>query len=267
MWKAVRSEWMKIKRCQILLVGIVALGICPVVQYGSWLIMAPELRDPNYNMESLFANVMWGNTQIFLPLSLVMIGGWLIDRETVNDTMKNLRTVPVNFPVLLGAKLIVTAVLAVLFGMYSTAVTVLTGAVSGLDKMTADVLVPCAFQLIGAAVTTYLVCMPVILLFGQIRGAYLGGAVITFVFAYCMLFFKGGVLLSAYPFSAALILVSFDMEKFNGAVESPNPLLSLLGIGIMVLLTAALLVTARPGKETKRKERKRGGCARGRAVR
>ena len=109
--------------------------------------------------------------------------------------------------------------------------------------------------------------MPVILLFGQIRGAYLGGAVITFVFAYCMLFFKGGVLLSAYPFSAALILVGFDMEKFNGAVESPNPLLSLLGIGIMVLLTAALLVTARPGKETKRRERKRRGRARGRAVR
>ena len=122
MWKIVQSEWQKIRRCQILLIGIVALGLCPVVQYGSWLIMDPALRDPSFDFAKLFTNVVWGNTQMFLPISLVMTGGWLIDRENVNDTMKNILTVPVPLFRLLEGKLAVTGMLAVLFGVYSIGV-------------------------------------------------------------------------------------------------------------------------------------------------
>ena len=114
MKKIIQTEWWKLRRCQILLVGIVALALCPVVQYGTQLIVNPEIRDPNYDFVHLFANVVWGNTQVFLPISLVMIGGWLIDRENTHDTMKNLLTVPVSYPKLLGGKLAVTALASVL---------------------------------------------------------------------------------------------------------------------------------------------------------
>ena len=49
MWKMIQTEWWKLRRCQILLVGIVALALCPVVQYGTQLIVNPEIRDPNYD--------------------------------------------------------------------------------------------------------------------------------------------------------------------------------------------------------------------------
>ena len=132
MWKMIQTEWWKLRRCQILLVGIVALALCPVVQYGTQLIVNPEIRDPNFDFIHLFANVVWGNTQVFLPISLVMIGGWLIDRENTHDTMKNLLTVPVSYPKLLGGKLAVTGLLSLLFGCYSVAVTVLTGVLAVL---------------------------------------------------------------------------------------------------------------------------------------
>ena len=74
MWSILKGEWRKLRRCQILLVGIVALALCPVVQYGTQLIINPEMRDQNFDFVKLFANVIWGNTQIFLPISLVMIG-------------------------------------------------------------------------------------------------------------------------------------------------------------------------------------------------
>ena len=51
--------------------------------------LAPEYRDLNYDFRHLFANVIWGNSQVFLPISLVMIGGWFIDRETTHDALKN----------------------------------------------------------------------------------------------------------------------------------------------------------------------------------
>ena len=255
MWSILKGEWRKLRRCQILLVGIVALALCPVVQYGTQLIINPEMRDQNFDFVKLFANVIWGNTQIFLPISLVMIGGWLIDRENTNDTMKNLLTVPVSYPKLLGGKLIVTIFLSILFGIYSVAVTVLTGTLAGLDGLSAAVLLRQGVQLVAAAFNTSLVCMPMILIFGQMRGAYLG---------YCILFFKSGFLLSAYPFSAALILAGFDMQEYNGATQAPSVLLAVVGIVVVLVLTMAILLFSHPSKKTGNTKKKKVKKGRGR---
>ena len=267
MWSILKGEWRKLRRCQILLVGIVALALCPVVQYGTQLIVNPEIRDPNYNFVSLFANVIWGNTQIFLPISLVMISGWLIDRENTNDTMKNLLAVPVSYPKLLGGKLIVTIFLSLLFGIYSVAVTVLTGTLAGLDGLSAAVLLRQGVQVVAAAFNTCLVCMPIILIFGQMRGAYLGGSLLTFFLGYCILFFKSGFLLSAYPFSAALILAGFDMQAYNGATQSPSILLALAGIAAALILTMVILLLSHPSSKAgnRKKKAKKGRSQRRRA--
>ena len=154
----IQTEWWKLRRCQILLVGIVALALCPVVQYGTQLIVNPEIRDPNYDMLHLFSSVVWGNTQVFLPISLVMIGGWLIDRENTHDTMKNLLTVPVSYPKLLGGKLAVT-------GLRLVAVEqgrVIAAAKSGKVK-TACTMVGIILMLIFPNATLRLVCVAVIL--------------------------------------------------------------------------------------------------------
>ena len=259
MWKMIQTEWWKLRRCQILLVGIVALALCPVVQYGTQLIVNPEIRDPNYDMLHLFSSVVWGNTQVFLPISLVMIGGWLIDRENTHDTMKNLLTVPVSYPKLLGGKLAVTGLLSLLFGLYSVAVTVLTGTLAGLPGLTPGVILQQGGQVVAASLTTFLVCMPMILIFGQMRGAYLGGSILTFFLGYCILFFKSGFLLSADPFSAALVLAGFDMQEYNGATEAPSIPLSLLGMGAVIALTAVLLLMSRPSKKAKGRGRRQAG--------
>ena len=132
MWNLLKSELLKLRRCQILLVGLVALALCPLVQYGSQLIVEAEYRNPNYDFSALFENVVWGNTQIFLPISLVMIGGWLIDRESTHDTLKNIMTIPVSMPKMLGAKLLLVGMLAVLLGIYSVGITLITGLTVGL---------------------------------------------------------------------------------------------------------------------------------------
>ena len=265
MWMILQSEWQKLRRCQILLVGIVALALCPVVQYGSQLIVEPAYRVAAYSFADLFANVTWGNTQLFLPISLVMIGGWLIDRERSSDTWKNLLTVPVSLPRLLSAKLLVIAVLALLFGLYSVCVTLLAGALVGLPGLSAALVLRGGGQIVGAAMTTYVVCMPLILVFGRLRGAYLGGSILSFFLGYSMLFFKSGVLLSAYPFSAALLLVGFDMAQYNGATTTPDLLLSVVGLGSMILLTVLLLAASgRKPLDAPQKKMAQRGRSRGR---
>lgn len=268
MWNLIKAEGLKIRRCQILIVGIVSLALCPVVQYGSQLVMAPEYREPDYDFALLFANVIWGNSQMFLPIALVMIGGWFIDRESAHDTLKNIRTVPVTMPKLLGAKLLITALLALLLGIYSACVTLFAGILFGLPGLTAELAFSGGAQVAAAACTTCLVCMPMILIFGQMRGAYLGGSIFTFFLGYSMLFFKSGTLLSAYPFSAALILVGFDMSRYNGATSLPSYPLAMAGLALVLLLTLLLLAVSgrqreqKPRQSRQSKARRRGGRSR-----
>lgn len=139
MWNLLKSELLKLRRCQILLVGLVSLALCPLVQYGSQLIVEAEYRNPNYDFSALFENVVWGNTQIFLPISLVMIGGWIIDRESAHDTLKNIMTIPISMPKMLGVKLFLVGMLAVLLGIYSVCITVITGLAVELSGLTEEV--------------------------------------------------------------------------------------------------------------------------------
>mgnify|MGYP000379321577 CR=1 FL=1 len=139
MWDLLKAELLKLRRCQILWVGLVALALCPLVQYGSQLIVEAEYRNPNYDFSTLFENVVWGNTQMFFPISLVMIGSWLIDRESTHDTLKNIMTIPVSMPDVLGAKLFWVGILTVLLGIYSVGVTLITGLAVGLSGLTAEV--------------------------------------------------------------------------------------------------------------------------------
>ena len=64
MWNLFQAELLKLRRCQILLVGLVALGLCPLVQYGSQMIIEAEYRDPDYDIQTLFVNVVWGNADV-----------------------------------------------------------------------------------------------------------------------------------------------------------------------------------------------------------
>jgi bacitracin transport system permease protein len=251
MWNLLKSELLKLRRCQILWVGLVALALCPLVQYGSQLIVEPEYRNPNYDFPMLFENVVWGNTQIFFPISLVMIGSWLIDREFTHDTLKNIMAIPVSMPKMLVAKLLLAGILAVLLGIYSVGTTLVTGLTVGLSGLTAEVFFHGSAQIVSAALTTYLVCMPLILIFGQIRGAYLGGSILAFFLGYSMMFFKGGILASIYPFSASLILVGFDMSEYAGTTTVPNPLLAVIGVGSMVIWAVLLLLMSSNKKEMK----------------
>ena len=67
-----------------------------------------------------------------------MIGSWLIDRESTHDTLKNIMTIPVSMPKVLGAKLFWVGILTALLGIYSVGVTLITGLTVDLSGLTAE---------------------------------------------------------------------------------------------------------------------------------
>lgn len=80
----------------------------------------------------------------------------------------------------------------------------------------------------------------------------------AFLAGYSILFLKNGVLASVYPFSAALVVVGFDMSDYVGKTAARSMLLALGGLGLMLLCTALLLALSGRRKEMKAPRRKTG---------
>lgn len=249
------AELGKMKRCQMLVVGFIALALCPVLQLGTQFVVDESARIPGFDLSALFELVIWGNAQIFLPLSLTLIGGYLISQEYTHDTLKNMLTVPVSFPRIIAGKLVAVLLLSVFYGIYSCVITLLVGGAAGLMYPETVLLVELCAQNVALSVLTGIVTLPLIALFGRIPGAYLGGAVFAFFCGYSILFFKSGPLRSIYPFLAPFALIGFDTADFNGAKEPASIALSALSMLVMLALTAALVLTSRtPEKMTGKTE-------------
>lgn len=251
MLKLIKCEFLKLKRKPLVFISVFLSTLLP-------LAYAIFLADANTDVDAT-NNMMSGLFQLsayllLMPL-LVILASNLLFEELDNDTLKNLVTIPVNRTKLVLSKMMVLLIFAIGFMAV------------GLSGLTAEVFFHGGTQIVLAGLTTYMVCMPLILIFGQIRGAYLGGSILAFFLGYSMMFFKGGILASIYPFSAALLLVGFDMSEYAGTTTAPNSLLAVIGVGIMVLWAVLLLVMSSNKKEMKaRKQTKAKGRGK-RAVR
>lgn len=260
MFTIIKTEFQKIKRYHILLIGLVGMVCSPLLQYLSQLIINEELRDPHYNFASLIDNTIWGNTQIFMPVLFTLTAGYLINREHTDDTLKNILTVPVSYRRFLCGKLLSVGILAVLFGIYSLIVTAVISALAHLPDISFAVFVKALPQMAALSVCVYIVVLPVITFCSRKPGLFMTGSVVSFLAGYCVLFFKQGLLRNIYPFSAALTVIGFDTSGYAGTSEKGSMPLALLSLGAMLLLSGVLILTAKaPENAKKKKSAKRGG--------
>ena len=145
----IKTEFQKIKRYQILLIGLIGMFCSPLLQFFSQMIVVPEARDPHFDFAALIDATIWGNAQIFMPMMFTLIGGYLMNREYTDDTLKNILTIPLSFRKFLAGKLAAVGLLAILMGVYSLLATVIVGLVAGLSGFGCLVLLTGLLQMIG----------------------------------------------------------------------------------------------------------------------
>lgn len=254
MLRLIKCELCKMKRKPLVYISLLLALLIPISDAVFFLRAATDVDAVNNLISSL---IQLGANLLLMPYLVIMAAKLLFD-EMDYDTLKNILTVPVAMPKLLGAKLTLMGLRALFFGLYSAVASLITGLIAGLDGLTAALFIKSAAQITAAALTTYIVCMPLILLFGQMRGAYLGGSILAFFMGYSILFFKNGALASVYPFSAALVVVGFDMSEYVGKAAARSMLLALFGLGLMLLFSALLLVLSGREREMKAPRRKSG---------
>lgn len=259
----VSTEFQKIKRYHILLIGVIGMFCSPLLQLFSQLVVIEEVKNPNFDLAALLEDTVWGDAQIFMPVLFTLIGGYLINREYTDDTLKNILTVPVSFRRLLAGKLLAIGLLAVLLGVCSFVAAVAVGVCAGLPGAGLPALLKSLVQMAALSVCIYIVVLPVILLCSRRPGSFMGGSVAAFLTGYSVLFFKSGLLRDIYPFSAALTLVGFDSASYMGAERGGSLLLAAASLGVMLLASAVLLFLSKAPGDAKPSKGKRG---RGRAA-
>ncbi len=237
----IKTEFQKMKRYHILLIGMIGMLCSPLLQYFSQQILIEEMRDPHFNFAALVDNTIWGNVQIFMPVLFTLTGGYLINREYTDDTIKNISTIPISFRRFLTGKLFAVGLLSVLFGIYSLIITVIIAVCAGLSDICLSVFVSGLFRMILLSVCVYIVVLPIIAFCSKKPGLFMTGSVTAFLAGYCVLFFKKGILRNLYPFSAALTVIGFDTSSYTGAPEKGSMPLAYLSLGSMLLISVLLI--------------------------
>lgn len=258
----IKTEFQKIKRYHILLIGVIGMVCSPLLQLFSQIVMTEEAKNPNFDFAALMEATIWGDAQIFMPVMFTLIGGYLINREYTDDTLKNILTVPVSFRKFLVGKLAAIGLLAMLFGVYNFTVTVVVGILAGLPNLNGLVLVKDLFKITGLSVCIYIVVLPIITICSRKPGLFMGGSVIAFITGYCILFFKSGLLRDIYPFSAALTIIGFDTASYSGTTGRGSIGLAIASMGIMLLITILLIcISKAPGDAYSLKKSKNKGIS------
>lgn len=251
MLSIILTEFQKIKRYHILLIGIIGMTLSPVLGLITQNVAIEEARNPNFDISVLVDSTIWNNATIFMPVIFTLIGGYLINREYTDDTLKNVLTVPVSFPKLLAGKLAAIGLLSVVLGIYSFIVTMIVGICAGLPGANISVLISGLFYMAGISVCIYISVLPIISLCGRIPGVFMGGSTIAFILGYCSMFFKSGLLRNIYPFLAAFTVIGFDAASYINATGNANVPLGLVSLGTMLMISVLIVATSKMPEDDK----------------
>lgn len=224
------TEFQKLKRYSILWVGIVAVLF-------STLLAAFQQNSGNEVMqyESYANSVIWNNFSMAFPFMIVLIGGYIINREYVDHTLKNMLTVPIPFRKLLAGKVIAVGIVTAMYGFFSFICTFILGMLFCHGNMSPALVVKSLFQLVGVGLCCYLAVLPIIIFFSRKQNGFLAGTGLAFVYGFCGIFIAGRALTDYYPITAGLGIINFTGDgtlTFNLLVE----------IGVLFLMIALSIV-------------------------
>lgn len=260
MLRIIKTEFLKLKRFHILLIGLIGMTLPAILSVFTQAVATPEVTTQNFDFSALFNSTTWNSATIFMPVIFTLIGGYLINREYTDNTLKNILPVPVSFQRLLFGKLLAMGTLSVLFGFYCYVITLIVGLLSGISELSIAVLFTGLLQMLGISVFKYIAVLPIIAFASRKPGIFMGGVIVSFLFGYSAMFIKNVTMRSLYPILSGLTVMRFDTGTFMNTSEPGNLTLSMLSLAVMLLLTIVIVILTNPAQAAyKSKKHKTAG--------
>ena len=109
MLRIVKTEFLKLKNFSILWIGISAMLAGVLLTR----FMAIASDGTEYTFSFFSSEVIWNVFTLILPSTIALLAGYIVERERTDDTLKNIRVIPISFRRMLAGKLIVIAILCI----------------------------------------------------------------------------------------------------------------------------------------------------------
>lgn len=163
------TELLKIKRASMLKAGAIIVALSCVLS-----VIPVFARDSTVkNFALLMGNILENNCIYFSPVLTVLLGSYMMERETTDDTLKNMLTIPVTFQRILLGKLMVLLVVVSFFGVVSSVLGSLLGAALKLPGIGAGSVLMWSVRIICANILIFAAVLPITVLRLQ-GGRYAG---------------------------------------------------------------------------------------------
>ena len=112
-------EYTKLKHSKILFIGILSTLIVPFFVIITAVINCLMKPGTNISLFSLYDSALMFLMLLSAPIVLTILGTWIISREYMDGTLKNILVIPVSRTVFLTGKLLFLAILSLLFMLVS----------------------------------------------------------------------------------------------------------------------------------------------------
>ena len=239
MYRVIKTELWKLKRYHIIWAGILLM----LLSVGITLFSSTALDGTVWTFPHLVEQVIKNNTTTIFPMCITLIAGYIIAREKTDDTLKSIMTIPVSYSALIGGKLIVCGFLSVLFGIASTAFTVVAELLVGFPGLTAVAAIQALVQLTLNSLFLYIAVTPIIAITSRFSQGHMVGVILAFVYGYGGMFAAGNMTLAnIYPITASMGLIQY--RNYDTAVHW-NMGLCCLSMVVVLLISTAIVVTTK----------------------
>lgn len=250
MFRIIETEFKKLKRYYILLVGFIGMAFPAILSIFTQSVASEGARTQNFDFIALFNSSIWNSVTIFMPIIFTLIGGYIINREYKDQTLKNILPIPLSFRKLVVGKLLTMGLISLFFGLYNFLVTIVVGLINDLGGLNVNVLLNSFIQTMGIAACTYIAVLPIIALTSNKQGAYMGGVVLSFILGYSAMFIKDAFLRSLYPILAGFTIFRFDMSTFMNTREPTYLKLSIMSLVFSFLISIIIIAFLNPKQKS-----------------
>ncbi len=233
--KIIYTELIKLKRYSILLIGFLLAITSPLLTIYQY-----SFSETEFTVQDFVNDTVWNNTILFFPLIVIIIGGYLINREYTDRTLKNILSVPIGIRTLFIGKIMTTLLLAMFFGICNFFFVILLSVIFKFTNLSFNVMVLAVKQIVGMSIFSTLAVVPIIIYCAKKPNMYLAGTAVTFVYAYAGSFLTGRNLQSYYPITAGLGLINYSGQT-GSKIITYNREIEITTMFLIVLISIILL--------------------------
>lgn len=241
-----RIEFAKLKRCNVYYVGMVTLLFAPLISVFQQLSLNEPT--PHFGFYNLLDDTIWYNMSLFLPVTITFLGGYMINREYAEDTLKNMYMVPVPYPVMICGKLTALAIMTALYCAYSAVLTILISALFFPEGLSPISMITGTGKIMVTGLCIYIAIMPILCWSGGGKNRFMATSVFGFLYGFLGIPIAGHGWQDCYPISAGLTLI-----HYNASTNDTLPHNTTLAISVLItmILTSFLILhfQARPSSK------------------